>query len=1207
MSATTSNHQASIGLGLRSSASLPSRGDRRPGAWRTLAATLVATSLGSSTALAAPAIQSVTPNHGPPGSLITVEGAGFAPSPTANFVTFGTIRAIVTQATSNALTVRVPFGATVQPITVTSDGLMVSSPLPFVPTFTKRGDLSTNTFGPPIRLPSLATPHGILGDVDGDGWLDMVFANYHASSLSVLRNAAIEATLSTNSFPARLDLPAGNGPHTPAMADLDGDGRMELIVPNDFSANVSVYQNLSSPGNLNAASIAARVNFPTRNNPVHVRPADIDGDGKPDLVVVNAVVGPSTVSVHRNVSVRGTLNTDSFAAGVHFPTGTHSFWNEVGDLDGDGKPDVVVANIRQSALSILRNTSVPGIIDEHTFAPAFLLSLPAAPETVVLADFDGDGKLDIAAQSSGSTYILRNLSTGGILSPGSFAQPYTIPSGGTELKAADFDGDGRPDVAVTPIVFPRTLHLHLNFSEPGSLEFGPHINLLSGGERFDVGDLNGDGSPDLAVGADTAIGSGLFLIENTIPVDPEAVTGNPDPVILSNPADRVATLGGTTTFGVRASGQQPLKYQWHFSGTIIPDGTNRALTLTNLAFNQAGAYHVIVANDFGAATSSVATLAVVYPPATVRVPNVQAPGGLVTLPVELVANGNENAAAFSLQVDPSRASYVSARAGDDALGASLVINTNSKGRENIGFTIALPPGQTFAAGVRQIALVTLTLSAGSGQNSGNYSTTLGLTDSPVVRALTDATNAALAAIYENGTLTMLVSTQQVASVETSTGGSVAVPVTLRALGIENAASFSLSFNPQMLSFTGVESGFGMPADAALLVNTNELGGGRLGLSLALPAGTAWTAGSHEMVVIHFDVATILQPSSTTILFGDSPIVRQVANTNAQPTAAAYQNGTVSVKTIAFEGDVAPRPDGDRNLSVIDWAQVGRFVAALDEIDPGEFQRVDCAPRSTRGNGVISVSDWVQAGRYSARLDPITGRGGPIALVEGAAGGGLAAGESLCRVALATTNVLPGTTLSVPVSIASAGGENAVGFSIAFDPTLLRYLSAALSPAVASATLQLNTNRADLGRVGVAIATSPGAALEAGSRELVLLNFSASATATGSTTLRFADTPVWREAAGVSATALPSAFVDGLVTFGPPPLVGPVLSIRRSGTSILLDWPSADPGFALYSSDAPTGQPWTKVTTAPILVGDRELIVVPGGNDDHRYFRLEKAH
>ncbi len=76
--------------------------------------------------------------------------------------------------------------------------------------------------------------------------------------------------------------------------------------------------------------------------------------------------------------------------------------------------------------------------------------------------------------------------------------------------------------------------------------------------------------------------------------------------------------------------------------------------------------------------------------------------------------------------------------------------------------------------------------------------------------------------------------------------------------------------------------------------------------------------------------------------------------------------------VAYEGDVAPRPNGDGVVNTSDWVQVGRFAVGLDVPAAGsEFQRADTAPINTRGNGVMAVSDWVQTGRYAIGLDPLT--------------------------------------------------------------------------------------------------------------------------------------------------------------------------------------------------------------------------------------------
>ncbi len=1172
-------------------------------AFSALSAVVAAISVGA----APPIIQSFAPSQGTVGTYVRVAGEGFSPEASENLVRFGSLRAIVTAATSTSLVARVPLHAGVQPITVTRDGLTAVSRLAFVPTFLPGAALDTNSFSQPIALASQRTPHGIVGDVDGDGWLDLIFANYHEPSVSLWRNSAAGTSVGSNTFPLRLDLPTGSGPHTPALADFDGDGRLDMVIPNDFSANVSVYRNRGSPGVLTAESFAERVNFSTHNNPVYVRPADIDGDGKPDLVVVNAVLGPSTVSVHRNVATPGTISTDSFAAGVHSVTGRHSFWADVGDLDGDGKPDVVVANVEENTLSVLRNRSTPGAIDASSLEPAFVLPLPARAQNAVLVDLDGDGRLDIAANGDNATYLLRNIATPGALNAASFAPVQSLPAGGVELKVADFDGDGRPDLAGTPPGSPSQILIHLNLSAPGLFAFAPPIALRGEGERFDVGDLNGDGSPDLVAGRDQARGSGMFLVQNLIPVRPPA-TGDSPPDIVAQPSMITAVRGTTAPFSVRVLGAEPLAYQWHFNGSPISDGTNRLLILTNVTFAQAGPYQVVITNPFGAATSSVATLTVVPPPATVRAVDVESPAGTIVVPIELSANGNENALAFSLQFSSGLFAFVEVRPGADATGASLVVNTNSKGQGSIGVTITRLPGETFEAGTRRVAglvLRTLPVITTDAQRAAGPSqgASVAFSDTPVPRRLTDASGEPLPVTFQNGTVKVQTSSIQAGTVETATGGSVRVPIRLAALGTENALSCSVAFSPQLLALTGAGPDANLPPGAALIVNTNQLAAGRVGLSVALPAGQAFPAGSNDVLFLEFDVATVTQPQATSLTFVDTPVLRQLADVDAQRIPAVFQAGRVAIVTIAFEGDAAPRPGGDHTLSVIDWVQVGRFAAGLEAPAPGEFQRADCAPRDSRGNGIISVADWVQAGRYASNLDPLTGVGGPESPAEPALRAAQLPPAPSSVIQANDTHAPPGSIVELPISITGAGHQNALGFSLSFDPSRLRFLDADTAAAAAGAALNLNTNDAPGGRLGLALALPPGTTVPAGTAELVRVRFAVEPGDSGFATVSFADTPIPGESVNALAGTMSTTFVGARITIGPDPSAGPVLHITRSGAGVVVDWLAAS-GFELYSAEWPDSAAWTKVAASPVRIGDQSVVTLPI-SDDRKYFRLQK--
>src|SRR5205807_957440 len=137
-------------------------------------------------------------------------------------------------------------------------------------------------------------------------------------------------------------------------------------------------------------------------------------------------------------------------------------------------------------------------------------------------------------------------------------------------------------------------------------------------------------------------------------------------------------------------------------------------------------------------------------------------------------------------------------------------------------------------------------------------------------------------------------------------------------------------------------------------------------------------------------------------------------------------------------------------SVTDLTQIGRFVAALDTASSGsEFQRADCAPRNTLGDGRLTVSDFTQAGRYAAGLDPLTSAGGPTAsttafnsVAEDLANRfGRTLRSEYFRILqeLAATRVLrivdtnasSSGSVTVNVELVAQGDENAVSFSITY--------------------------------------------------------------------------------------------------------------------------------------------------------------------------------
>ncbi len=301
-----------------------------------------------------------------------------------------------------------------------------------------------------------------IGDLDGDGKPDLSVANFNSDNVSVLRNASISGSIDSDSFETNVDFGVGSEPYSVAIGDLDGDGELDLAVANMSSNSVSVLHNTFIIGSIDSDSFATEVRFPTGNLPACVAIGDLDGDGKPDLAVAHN--GLYKVSVLHNTSTIGSIGTNSFAAKVDFTTVASSFSVAIGDLDGDGKADLVVANFGDDKLSVLRNTSTNGSIGSSSFAAKVDFATGTAPMSVAIGDLDGDGKSDLAVvnYNSSNLSIFRNTSnntdlsaltlSNGVLSPafasGTIAYTASVTNAISSITATPTQADAKANIQV---------------------------------------------------------------------------------------------------------------------------------------------------------------------------------------------------------------------------------------------------------------------------------------------------------------------------------------------------------------------------------------------------------------------------------------------------------------------------------------------------------------------------------------------------------------------------------------------------------------------------------------------------------------------------------------------------------------------------------------------------------------------------------------
>ncbi len=453
----------------------------------------------------APSITGFSPTSGPVGTSVTITGTRFSSIPTNNIVYFGATRATVTAATATQLTVVVPVGATYEPLSVTTNGLTAFSNTAFLLSFPGGGIFNACSFGSPAQYGLSDFGSGLaVGDLDKDGNVDIVTTNYQAGLVQVFRNTSVPGTINASSFAPALDLTVGSHPLSVIVADVDGDGKLDIVASSFDSNMISIFRNNSTTGSLVAGSFDARVDLPSNNQPLNVAASDLDGDGKVDLAVSDN--NSNTLSIWRNIGSPGSISTASFD--TRFTIGTQSAGFTIADLDMDGKPDLIGGQSIGTQIGVLRNISTPGSLSSASFQARQDFTVGPWIEFVDIGDVDRDGKPDIVASSwpGGNFSILRNTSTPGNINAGSFAPSVSFPFGGlTEPRGVeinDLDGDGLPEVLVLAQVAGKML-VYKNVSTPGSITAASLNNPIiyaAGGNlrRVICADFDGDGKSDVA-------------------------------------------------------------------------------------------------------------------------------------------------------------------------------------------------------------------------------------------------------------------------------------------------------------------------------------------------------------------------------------------------------------------------------------------------------------------------------------------------------------------------------------------------------------------------------------------------------------------------------------------------------------------------------------------------------------------------------------
>ena len=302
------------------------------------------------------------------------------------------------------------------------------------------------------------------------------------------------ATSASPTFAAARNYKTGDSPAAIAVADLNGDGKADLVTADFGPSTVSVVLGRGD------GSFLPRVGYPTGNWPRSVAIGDLNGDGKPDLATANW--GGSTVSVLLN---RG---DGTFRAQQRYPTGRQARSIALGDLNGDGAADLVTADARAGTVSVLLNRG------DGSFLPKVAYPAAKTPVSVAVGELNDDGKPDIVTGDwdANTVSILLNRGDGTFLPRISYRTGDRTPGwkAASNVAIGDLNGDRRPDLAV--VSFGNGVSALINRGD-GHFEARPaYIGYIIRPLAVAIGDVNGDGIPDLALagerGATVAVGRG---------------------------------------------------------------------------------------------------------------------------------------------------------------------------------------------------------------------------------------------------------------------------------------------------------------------------------------------------------------------------------------------------------------------------------------------------------------------------------------------------------------------------------------------------------------------------------------------------------------------------------------------------------------------------------------------------------------------------
>ncbi|MES2655421.1 MAG: FG-GAP-like repeat-containing protein [Bacteroidota bacterium] len=324
--------------------------------------------------------------------------------------------------------------------------------------------------------------------------------------LSGMAFSTLKSQINSTSFASKVDFSVGTNTSTGlgTIADLNNDNKPEVLVTynsNSTTGQIAIFSNNASQGVINTSSFSSVVTMPALNNVLQLDAADLDGDGKADIVASPFTTTniASSFSIYRNTSAGSTI---SFTAPTHISVPSCTSPVKLKDIDGDGKADLIAGFWYLGQIRIYRNISTLGNIS-FDISGCTIINVGLQPSSLACNDFSGDGITDIAIcnYAGNSIMVFKNMSSIGtvtILTPATTLSTGSLPA---RIIAADMDNDTKMDLVVSNYnssnigIFKNTCSLN-NLGFSAATTFSSLANPLQAA----CADLDADGRQDIVVG-----------------------------------------------------------------------------------------------------------------------------------------------------------------------------------------------------------------------------------------------------------------------------------------------------------------------------------------------------------------------------------------------------------------------------------------------------------------------------------------------------------------------------------------------------------------------------------------------------------------------------------------------------------------------------------------------------------------------------------